>query len=51
MIVLLDSGPLGMVTNPKPTPLNLECQMWMRNLLLKGYRVILPEIADYSNPR
>jgi hypothetical protein len=48
MIVLLDSGPLGMLTNPKSTSSNLECQQWMRNLLLKGYRVILPEIADYE---
>lgn len=48
MIVLLDAGPLGMLTNPKATPLNLECRQWMKDLLLKNYRVILPEIADYE---
>jgi predicted nucleic acid-binding protein len=48
MIILLDAGPLGILTNPKATPINLECRQWMRELLLKNYRVILPEIADYE---
>ena len=48
MIVLLDSGPLGTLTNPKGSAVTLECRMWVRSLLLKGYRVILPEIADYE---
>ena len=48
MIILLDAGPLGILTNPKATPLNLECRQWMKELLLKNYRVILPEIADYE---
>ena len=48
MIVLLDAGSLGILTNPKATPLNLECRQWMKELLLKNYRVILPEIADYE---
>jgi len=48
MIVLLDAGPLGILTNPKAKPLNLECRQWMKELLLKNYRVILPEIADYE---
>ena len=48
MIILLDAGPLGILTNPKATPINLECGQWMKELLLKNYRVILPEIADYE---
>lgn len=47
-VVLLDSGPLGMVTNPRATPLALECQLWLDSLELKGYKVMLPEIADYE---
>lgn len=47
-VVLLDSGPLGMVTNPKATPLSLECQLWVASLEPKGYKLILPEIADYE---
>ncbi|MBC6421033.1 MAG: nucleic acid-binding protein [Hormoscilla sp. SP5CHS1] len=48
MIVLLDSGPLGILTNPKASPLTLECRRWVESLLLKKYKVILPEIADYE---
>jgi len=48
-IVLLDSGPLGIVTNPKATsPLYQESKLWLQSLPLKGYIVILPEIADYE---
>lgn len=48
MIVLFDSGPLGILTNPKAGPETLECNHWVESLLLKGYRMILPEIADYE---
>ena len=47
-IVLLDTGPLGMVTNPRATPENLACNMWMVGLLRRGVRVFVPEIADYE---
>lgn len=46
MIIVLDSGGLGILTNPKATPLRIECRFWVRSLMSKGYRVILPEIAD-----
>lgn len=48
-IVLLDSGPLGIVTNPKAaSPLSQEGKLWLQSLPLKGYIVMLPEIADYE---
>ncbi len=47
-IVLLDSGPLGMVTNPKATQLTFECTQWLKGLLLQGFRVAIPEIIDYE---
>ena len=48
-IVLLDSGPLGIVTNPKAaSPLSQESSVWLQSLPLKGYIVMLPEIADYE---
>lgn len=48
-IVLLDSGPLGMVTTPKATsPIYQECKIWFNSLQGKGYTIILPEIADYE---
>lgn len=48
-IVLLDSGPLGMVTTPKAKPsIYQECKLWFNSLEPKGYTVVLPEIADYE---
>jgi len=51
-IVLLDSGPLGIVTNPKAaSPLSQEGKVWLQSLPQKGYIVMLPEIADYEERR
>jgi predicted nucleic acid-binding protein len=48
-IVLLDSGPLGIVTNPKAaSPLYQDGKLWLQSLPLKGYIVMVPEIADYE---
>jgi predicted nucleic acid-binding protein len=47
-LILLDSGPLGMATNPKAKGVPLECQQWLRSLLQKGEKIIIPEIADYE---
>ena len=44
--ILLDTGPLGQVTNPKTTPANIACVQWYQALLAKGARIIVPEIAD-----
>ena len=48
MIVLLDSGPLGMISNPNATPINRECYDWMESLIISGIPVLVPEIADYE---
>jgi predicted nucleic acid-binding protein len=47
-LILLDSGPLGMVTNPKATGIPLDCQLWLKFLLLRGEKVAIPEISDYE---
>ena len=47
-IVLLDSAPLGMVTNPKQTPENESCRLWLKNLLSQDVEIIIPEITDYE---
>lgn len=47
-IVLLDAGPLGLVTNPKASPETLACKNWLEVLLLSGAEVRIPEIADYE---
>ncbi len=44
----MDSGPLGMATNPKATPISLECRYWLESLKSKGYKAMVPEIADYE---
>ena len=46
--VILDSGPLGLVTNPRMSPQATACLRWVQELLSPGRRVIVPEIADYE---
>jgi len=48
MLVLLDSKPLGMVTNPTASPETDECNEWLEGLLSKGIAVVVPEIIDYE---
>lgn len=47
-VVLLDAGPLGLVTNPLRSPKALECTRWLQSLIAANTRVIIPEIADYE---
>jgi len=47
-VVLLDSGPLGLVTNPRVTPETAACSQWLEDLAAHGVRVIVPEIIDYE---
>lgn len=47
-IVLLDSGPLGLVTNPKLSPDADACRAWLARMLAAGHRVLVPAIADYE---
>lgn len=48
-VIILDSGPLGMVTNPKASSAEIqECQVWLNSLMRRGEIIILPEIADYE---
>jgi predicted nucleic acid-binding protein len=47
-IILLDSGPLGLVTNPTASQENRECNQWMQSQLRQGIRVLVPAIADYE---
>ena len=46
-VIVLDSAPVGLITNPKATGLSAKCQEWFSNLFDRGYDVILPEIIDY----
>jgi hypothetical protein len=44
-IVLLDAGPLGIVSHPRPTE---EVISWLAGILASGVQVLVPEIADYE---
>lgn len=46
--VVLDTGPLGLLSNPREAPENLACREWAANLGDSGVRIIVPEIADYE---
>jgi hypothetical protein len=48
LIVLLDAGPLGMITNPKSSPENEACKNWLASLAYNGIEIVIPEIADYE---
>ena len=48
LTVLLDSGPLGMISNPGLNPENEACRDWMATLIRGGATVVIPEIADYE---
>jgi predicted nucleic acid-binding protein len=47
-VVLLDSGPLGLASNPRRSGEGVACAEWLQALVTQGARVILPEIADYE---
>ncbi|MEZ2279099.1 MAG: type II toxin-antitoxin system VapC family toxin [Microcoleus sp.] len=47
-VVLLDAGPIGLVTNPKLSPESTLCTRWLQTLITSNIRVIIPEIADYE---
>jgi predicted nucleic acid-binding protein len=47
-VVLLDTGPLGLITHPKASPQSDQCNQWMQSQLTKGTRVLVPGISDYE---
>jgi predicted nucleic acid-binding protein len=46
--VFLDSGPLGLLTNPRPSRDVINCVSWLQNLLAAGVNMVVPEIVDYE---
>ena len=47
-IVLLDSGPLGLVTNPKESAEAVACKDWLKRLTQEGHQALVPAITDYE---
>jgi len=47
--IVLDSGPLGLLTHPPGSARAQECTEWLSRLLIKpDVAVVLPEIIDYE---
>jgi len=47
-LVGLDSGPLGLLTHPKPSETAQACIRWLGALLVADVAVVLPSIAHYE---
>jgi hypothetical protein len=45
---VLDSGPLGLATNPKESTDSLECTLWLQGLSDAGVDILVPEIVDFE---
>jgi predicted nucleic acid-binding protein len=48
VLLVLDSGPLGLLSNPSSRGLAREAHEWARTHILAGDRLVVPEIADYE---
>lgn len=47
-VIVLDAGPIGLITNPKLSAESVACAQWLQAHITSGSRVIIPEIADYE---
>lgn len=47
-VVILDTGIIGLITNPQLSEKGIACNQWLQSHLKLGSRVILPEIVDYE---
>jgi predicted nucleic acid-binding protein len=46
-LVLLDTGPLGLATNPQESAEALRCNEWLSAMTYDA-QILVPEIADYE---
>jgi predicted nucleic acid-binding protein len=46
--IFLDTGPLGVLTNPKKPPDTLDALRWAANHIRAGNQLMVPSIADYE---
>ncbi len=50
-VIILDIGPLGLLTNPKKTPETRAITRWAPDIMMVGHRLMVPAIADYDECR
>ncbi len=48
LTVVLDTGPLGILTNPRRSPETVAALIWAVAMIRAGHRFIVPAIADYE---
>lgn len=48
MLIVLDSGPLGLLSNPTQRGPASTATEWARSKLERGDQLVVPEIADYE---
>ena len=51
MIVFLDSGVLGILSNPNKSEINANCEEWLYGLLCRSVRIMSSEICRYEVKR
>ena len=47
-LILLDSGPLGLIVRAPNRPQVVRCIAWLKTISSTGATVIIPEIAHYE---
>jgi predicted nucleic acid-binding protein len=48
MIIVLESGPTGLIVHPIGSRQSKACIEWMARMILAGHSMALPEIVDYE---
>lgn len=47
-VVVLDTSPLGLLTQSETAPSAVAINRWLSGLLASGVRVVVPEVADFE---
>jgi hypothetical protein len=47
-LILLDSGPLGLIVRAPSKPQVVRCLAWLKTIAAAGATIIIPEIAHYE---
>ena len=45
---ILDTGPLGLLIKPKKLPKTRATTRWALDMMMTGYRLVVPAITDYE---
>lgn len=47
-VIILDTGPLDLLINPKKTPKTRAITHWALDMMMAGHRPVVPAITDYE---